>query len=96
MTGGEAPFSWPSSDTGVSLVSQVGVASVATGEIGVTTITAAMHRAMHNKGTASIEVRPALSLALLDTQLEVEVGQEIGVPLQLRAMEAGSKFPFTR
>ena len=77
-------------------MSQVGVANVATGEIGVSTIMAAMHRAMHNKGTATIEVRPALNLALLDTQLEVEVGQEIGVPVKVRAMEAGNKLSFTR
>ena len=67
-----------SSNTSLSTVTQNGVAKTRGHVIGETTVTAAMNRAMHNTGTATIRVAPAVTLDIIDDHVrEVEVGKKV-------------------
>ena len=59
-------------------MTQNGVAKTRGHVIGETTVTAAMNRAMHNTGTATIRVAPAVTLDIIDDHVrEVEVGKKV-------------------
>ncbi len=94
---------WHSTNVSVATVTQNGVARTgqaekasSSGVIGETVVTAAMRRASHNRGRASILVLPVGGLALLEGALETEVGTDLPLPVSLLGTHQGRDVRFTQ
>ena len=84
VRGGLSPFSWSVDNASlVAGLTQTGVASLQTSTLGRASVTAAMTRSAHNRGSAEVFVLPADRLKILDSELEFEVGTELILPLGL-------------
>ncbi len=83
----------------MATVTQNGVGRTGQGDkavLGETTITAAMHRASHNYGSARILLVPVTGLVLLDGVLEAEVGSGLPLAVSLLGSSDGEDVKITQ